>query len=222
MFKSVIYKEWLKTRWLLIALTLLGVLAMGIIFLKVQHAITFNGANQYWYLLLFQNLQYFKTVKFIPVVIGLLTALAQYIPEISSKRIKLTFHLPINENKIMLMMLAYGIFSLLISFAILFVVFIIVSNNFLPSEIVKTGVISVIPWYLAGFAAYFMGGLITLEAIWKYRVFYILASAAFIVFFFEPAIAGAYATLNVKLAVLTLLISLSLTFSAYRFRKGEM
>jgi hypothetical protein len=222
MIKSIVYKEWIKTRWFLLILIILGLLAVGNIFLKVQHYITFNEAHNYWYLVLFQNQQYFKGLKFIPLVIGLVIALVQYIPEITNKRIKLTFHLPINENKALLMMLGYGVGVLLLSFAILLVVFILLSQHFFGAEIVQSALISVTPWFLAGMAAYFLGALVVMEAIWKYRVAYFLASAAFILFFFEKGMAGAYAPLNWKLAVLTLLISLSLTFSAYRFRKGEM
>lgn len=222
MIKSIVYKEWIKTRWFLLILTAVGLLAVGNIFLKVQHAITFNEAHKYWYLVLFQNQQYFKGLKFIPLVIGLGIALVQYIPEITAKRIKLTFHLPINENKVLLMMLGYGIAVLLFCFALVFIIFTLFSQHFFGEEIVHAALVSVTPWFLAGFAAYFLTAMIVLEAIWKYRVFYFLASAAFILFFFEKGVAGAYAPLNWKLAVLTLLISLSLTFSAYRFRKGEM
>lgn len=222
MFKSIIYKEWIKTRWFLLILTALGLLAVGNIFLKVQHNITFNEAHKYWYLILFQGQLYYKSLKFIPLAIGLIIALAQYIPEITDKRMKLTFHLPINENKVLLMMLGYGLLTLLMSFALIFVVFVMLSYNSLPVEIVKPALSSIAPWFMAGLAAYFLGALITLEAIWKYRIAYVLAAAAFIMLYFEYSIAGGYAMINWKLVVLTVLISLSLTFSAYRFRKGEM
>lgn len=222
MLKSIIYKEWIKTRWFLLILTLLGILVVGNIFLKVQHNIVFMEAHKYWYLILFQGQLYFKSLKFIPLAIGLLIALVQYIPEITDKRIKLTFHLPIKENKILLMMLSYGLLALFLSFALMFVVFLSLSHHFLSVEIVSAAVTSILPWFLAGFAAYFLGALITLEAIWKYRIAYFLAASAFILFYLEPSIGGGYAMMNGKLIILTVLISLSLTFSAYRFRKGEM
>lgn len=222
MFKSIIFKEWIKTRWFLLILTLLGLVAVGNIFLKVQHNITFNEAHKYWYLILFQNQLYYKSLKFVPLAIGLLIAAAQYIPEITDKRIKLTFHLPVEENKVLLMMLAYGLAALLISYALIFVLFTALSHNFLPVEIVNPALSSIFPWFLAGLAAYFLGALVILEAIWKYRIAYVLASAACLMFFFESSIAGGYAMINGKLLVLSLAISLSLTFSAYRFRKGEM
>lgn len=222
MFKSVVYKEWIKTKWFLIILTFIGLLAVGNIFLKVQHNIAFNEANKYWYLILFQNHQFFKSLKFVPLFIGLTIALVQYIPEIMDKRVKLTFHLPINENKILIMMLGYGTISLLASYVLLFSLFTGLSNHFLATEIVNATIISVTPWFLAGFAAYFLAALIILEAIWKYRIAYFISTCAFILLFFEINIAGGYSPVNLKMTILTLLISISLLFSAYRFRKGEM
>jgi len=60
MLQSVVYKEWIKTRWFLLILLVLGLLVIGNMYLKVQHAITFNGANKYWYLVLFQNQIYWS------------------------------------------------------------------------------------------------------------------------------------------------------------------
>ena len=222
MFKSVAFKEWIKTRWFLIILALIGVIAVGNIFLKVQHNIAFNEASKYWYLILFQNHHYFSNMKFIPLFIGLIIAAAQYIPEIMERRIKLTFHLPINENKILIMMLGFGTISLLVSYALIFSVFVSLSNHFFAEEIVHAVIISVTPWFLAGFATYFLAALIILEAIWKYRVAYFITAAAFILLFFESSVAGGYSPVNLKMVILTSVISISLLFSAYRFRKGEM
>ncbi len=222
MFKSVVYKEWIKTKWFLIILTFIGLLAVGNIFLKVQHNIAFNDANKYWYLILFQNHHYFKSLKFVPLFIGLLIALVQYVPEIMDKRIKLTFHLPINENKILMMMLGYGFITLLASYALMFFAFVGLSNQVLPTEIVQATISSITPWFLAGFAAYFLVALVVLEAIWKYRIAYFVAASAFMLFYFESSIPGGYNLINLKLILLTIAISISLSFSAYRFRKGEM
>ncbi len=222
MFQSVIFKEWLKIRWFLIILSLIGIMAAGNVFLKVQHNIAFNEATKYWYLILFQNHQYFSNLKFVPLFIGLTIAAAQYIPEIVNRRIKLTFHLPINENKILIMMLGFGTISLLAIYAIMIFIFTGLSNHFFAKEIVQAATISVTPWFLAGFGAYFLAALIILEAIWKYRIAYFITTCAFVLLYFENSVAGGYGPVNLKMAVLTLLISVSLLFSAYRFRKGEM
>lgn len=222
MFKAVIYKEWIKTGWFLIILTILALLTVAKIFLTVQHNITFSDANNYWYYILFQSFSYESYLKFVPLVIGLTLASAQYIPEITDKRIKLTFHLPLKENNIMLMMLGYGVVSLLGSYLIIFLSFAVLSNIYFPAEVMNAAFINIAPWLLAGFVGYFMAALVILEAIWKYRAAYFVVGASFIMLFFESSMNGAYAPALPLLAIISILSSISLLFSAYRFRKGEM
>ena len=101
----MLYKEWLKIRWFLIGATITGLLVVAYLFLNTQRFITFQGANKVWYSILFLNMQYFSLLKYIPFLIAIGIGVAQYFPETINKRIKLTFHLPINENKILLMMM---------------------------------------------------------------------------------------------------------------------
>jgi hypothetical protein len=115
--------------------------------------------------------QYFGYLKYIPLVGGLLIAIAQYFPETINKRIKLSFHLPLKENKILLMMHAFGFGSLLVAYLAIFAVFVVFSASFFPSQIVNDAIISVFPWFLAGFTASFLVALIVLEPVWMYCFF---------------------------------------------------
>jgi hypothetical protein len=224
MWKSVIYKEWLKIKWVTLLFAIIGIFSVGNIFLKVQHDITFNGANNYIYNILFMGYQYFvySFFRFVPAIGALVIAIAQYFPETVNKRIKLTFHLPLNENKVLIMMMAFGTISLLATFLSIFLLFIGLSVIYFPAEIVITAAISVLPWFLAGFTIYYMAALIILEPVWKFRFLYLIVAAAFIPVYYEPAASGAYAPAILILIVLTALLSISLLFSGYRFRKGEM
>lgn len=222
MWKSVIYKEWIKIRWFLILFAALATLAVGYIFLKVQHNFKFNAANNYWYLIMFQGIQFFSYLKFIPITGALAISIAQYFPETVSKRIKLTFHLPINENKVLLMMMLFGTVCLLATYILLISVFYGLSTLYFPSNIIVPSLINITPWFLAGFAIYYFVALIVLEPVWKYRILYIVVAATFLPIFLESAPAGGYSPANSLLAVLIMVLSISLLFSGYRFRKGEM
>lgn len=222
MWKSIIFKEWLKVRWYLIGATLLLGVFVSYIFINVKHDITFQDANNLWYLILFKKYQFFGLIKYLPLLVGIGIAAAQYVPEIVSKRVKLSFHLPVNENKMLLMMLGFGNLSLLICFSIVFSIFIGLSNCFFAYEIVNEAIITIIPWLLGGIAAYSLVGLIVMEPIWMYKIFYLVVTSMFIPLYYERGITGAYKPVNLTLAIITLLISVSLLFSAYRFRKGEM
>lgn len=221
MFKSLIYKEWLKTRWFMAGFLLLGMLAVSLIFVKVQHDFKFYEGQNYWNSILFQGFKYYASFKFIPLVGGVILGISQYFPETVEKRIKLSFHLPMDENKILVLMMSYGIIALTAAFLCLFALFTTLSVIFFPQEIVFGAITSILPWFLAGYAAYFLIGLIVLEPIWRYRFIYSIISGFFITFYFQDAITSAYSTISIVLAIITIALSISLIFSGYRFRKGE-
>lgn len=222
MWKSILYKEWLKIRWIFLIVTITGIAAIISIFLTVKHDILFSGATNYWYSFLFMGLQYYQVVKYLPLAIGIAIGVGQYFPETVNKRIKLSFHLPVNEDKILITMMLCGTFTLLITLGSMFLLFWGLSAHYFPAEIVHASMISVTPWFLAGFVIYYFISLIVMEPVWKYWIFYALIGYSCITLFLESAVAGGYQPVIFKLTILTLLLSLSLLFSAYRFRKGEM
>ncbi|WP_297095382.1 hypothetical protein [uncultured Draconibacterium sp.] len=224
MWKSILYKEWLKIRWFAIIYAALGVLVVGNIFLKVQHDFEFSQAANYWYSILFQGNRFYEysLFKFLPLVGALVIAMAQYFPETVNKRIKLTFHLPLNENKALLVMMFFGAFCLLAIAAVIMLLFTLLSLAYFPAEIIQSALISVVPWFLCGFVVYFLTALIVLEPVWKYRFLYLLVAATFVPIYLQTAAAGAYSPALPLLIVFGVLLSVALLFSGYRFRKGEM
>jgi hypothetical protein len=166
--------------------------------------------------------QFFGYFKFVPLIGGLAIAIAQYFPETINKRIKLTFHLPLEENKMLLMMHAFGVSGLLLSYLLIFGVFMIFSSSFFPTQMTCDTLVSILPWFLAGLTAYFFVALIVLEPMWKYRFFYGIVGGFFITIYLQSPVTAGYGPANVGLFVLTAILSVSLLFSAYRFRKGEM
>lgn len=221
MWKSVFYKEWLKIRWFLMGYTLLGILAIGYLFLTLKHGFTFSGAKNVWNSILFMGYQFFSPFKYAPLLGGLTIAIAQYFPETVSKRIRLTFHLPIGENKVLLMMHAFGTVSLLCSFFVFFAMFAGFSLIYFPIQMVTDSLITIFPWLLAGFSAYFLGALVILEPRWMFRFFYSSVGGFFLTIYFKSSVTSAYGPANSGLFVLTAFLSIALIFSAYRFRKGE-
>nr|WP_320021798.1 hypothetical protein [uncultured Draconibacterium sp.] len=224
MWKSILYKEWLKIRWFAIIYAALGVLVVGNIFLKVQHDFEFSEAANYWYSILFHGNRFYEysLFKFVPLLGALAIALAQYFPETVNKRIKLTFHLPVNENKALLVMVLFGAFCLFAIAAIQVLLFTGLSLLYFPAEIIQSALISVAPWFLCGFAVYFLSALIVLEPVWKYRFLYLLVAVTFVPIYLQSAASRAYSPALPLLILPTVLLSVALLFSGYRFRKGEM
>ena len=222
MWKSVFYKEWLKVRWFIVGYTLLGVLGIGYLFLALKHNFAFTGGKNVWNAVLFQGYQFYSLFKYVPLIGGLAIAIAQYLPETVNKRLKLTFHLPLAENKVLLLMQAFGAGSLLVSFLIFGGLLSGFSLIYFPIEMVADIVITILPWLLSGFAAYFIVVLIILEPKWIFRFGYSVIGCFFLTIYFVSAGTAAYVPVNSGLLVLTALLSIAFVFPAYRFRKGEM
>lgn len=222
MWKSVFYKEWLKIRWFIVVYTLIGILGIGYLFLALKHNFAFSGGKNVWNAVLFQGYQFYSLFKYVPLVGGLTIAIAQYLPEIVNKRLKLTFHLPLAENKVLLLMQTFGAGSLLVSFLIFSGLLSGLSLIYFPIEIVTDSVIAILPWLLAGLAAYFILALIILEPNRVFRFFYLLVGGFFLTIYFASSATAAYAPVNSGLVVLTALLSIAFVFPAYRFRKGAM
>lgn len=222
MWKSIFYKEWLKIRWFIVGYTLLGILCIGYLFLALKHNFAFTGGKNVWNATLFQGHQFYSLFKYVPLAGGLVIAIAQYLPETINKRLKLTFHLPLAENNGLLLMQAFGAGCLLIAFLIFGGLFTGFSLIYFPIEIVADAIITILPWLLAGFAAYFIAALIVLEPNRVFRFFYSLVGGFFLTIYFASAGTAAYGPANSGLLVLTTLLSIAFVFPAYRFRKGEM
>ena len=135
---------------------------------------------------------------------------------------KLTFHLPLAENKVLMAMQAFGAGSLLISFLIFVGLFAGFSLIYFPIEMMTDSSITILPWLLAGLAVYFIVALVILEPNRFFHFCYSLVGGFFLTIYFASAVTAAYAPANSGLFVLTAILSIAFVFSAYRFRKGEM
>lgn len=222
MLKSICYKEWLKIGKIAIILFIVGMLIIAGIYLTVRHDLVLSDAEKIWDMVINQKYLYFSIFKFFPLIFGLLIGVAQFIPEIMEKRIKLSLHLPLNEEEVILKMVAFGMGTVITVFLALFLFFYGWGLVYFPFEIVKMASLTVLPWFLSGLAVYFLAAYIILEPIWKYRIFYMISAAVFVSIFYKSNVAGAYGPSITMLVLCILMASLSSIFSIYRFRKGEM
>ncbi len=222
MLKSLLYKEWIKIRVVAVAALGISIVALANIFLKVRHDILFTDAANYWYSFLFRGASYFDILRYMPLLFGLAVALAQYVPEIVNRRIKLTFHLPMSENGVLIRMHLFGTAVLTLLLILTLGLFSAGSAIFFPANIVKASVVTMLPWFMGGVATYFLVALILLEPVWLYRGLYTLIAAGYITFYYKGAAIEAYRPMLLPLALITILIGSVVLFSGYRFRKGEM
>jgi len=218
------YKEWLKTRFFVLAVLVLGLAAVAYIFLDVDSSVRQNGPFNYLMSVLYgipQGNYYIRIIRFLPLIAAVAIGFAQYVPEVLDKRIKLTFHLPMRNSRAIFLMLLYGFCAILMIYLFIFGAFFILNNHYFPWEETRAVLVSVTPWMLGGFAAYFMIALIAMEPRLIYQFLYALVAYFLVVQFYVGHEHGDTVRIIGKLAVLALMPAVGIFFSMQRFIKGE-
>lgn len=221
MFKSMIYKEWLKT-WAAIAclvLMLIGFTAYD--FLALAKNASLQGYGFLWsyavgkYSILVDNLIY------LPVICGLALAAAQFIPETYRKCLKLTLHLPMPQLRTVSIMQGYGLVVLLVFFTIQAASLGIFLGHYLVADIVWRILFSLLTWYCAGLCAYIWAGAIILEPAWRMRIFETVLMLALLSTFYLSSQMMGYSRGILPLATATTLAAFPLIhYSVRRFKDG--
>ena len=220
MYNAIIYKEWIKTRKII---GLLAIIFTGIglfSFMKTGEEIRSTGMVLFWETIIQKDVALFPYFEYLPLLAGFLLAVTQYVPELQFKRLKLTLHLPLPENRIVFTMLAYG-FSIVLAFVILTVPLLLLGLSLsFPSEIVWVSFGKILPWFLAGLASYLFTAWICLEPQWKQRILNAISGIAALSFFFIKAKSGGFLPF---IPYLVAFVIVAFSFSYYskdRFKEG--
>jgi len=220
MLRALFIKEWIKIRWILIGFFVVSLFSAAKLLLDIHHQIELMGAGNLWDIMLFNNFNPYRWMEYVPLVTGISIALAQFIPEVQHKRIKLSFHLPVNENRMLMRLTLMGNLFLLIIFLSELIIALVGITVVLPRKLIMDAFFTLAPWFLGGFTAYHLTIMVVFESTAIRRLLLILVAAAFITLFYQPATTGAYQPALPLLAILTLLTFFTHLYTAYRFRKG--
>lgn len=220
MIKAIFYKEWIKMRWfcLVAALFLAGFTAYAL--LRVQRVITFKGAAHIWEVMLEKEVVFVDILQYLPVLLGVLLALVQFIPEMTHKRLKLTLHLPFPQRKMILLMMGVGLAALAVLSAVQAFVLWCYFHTLLAPELVSRILLTSLPWYLAGLALYPLTVWVCLEPTWRRRVADILVAVGVCRLFFLSETPQAYDGMLPWLLALLLCVLFFPLLSVYRFKQG--
>lgn len=220
MIKAIFYKEWIKMRYFypLSALLLTGFTLYAL--LRIQRVITFRGVAHLWEVLLEKEVVLIDTLQYLPMLLGILLALTQFVPEMSQKRLKLTLHLPFPERRMILLMEGIGAGALTLLLLLQGVILWGYLTTVLPPELTARILLTALPWALAGLTLYLLTAWICLEPTWRRRIVNILIAAGIGRLFFLSDLPEAY---NGMIPWLVLLLAGSLFFpllSTWRFKQG--
>ena len=177
MNRMILYKEWLKTRWVLLGIVLVMAAITFYCFLNLTNVVQIRGAEILWETLVSKETVLTEFFRFVPAVAAALLALSQWLPEMQHKRLKLTLHLPYPQGKMILTMAANGLFLLSVLYAVQAGVCAPVFAQWIPAELIARILRTMAVWYLAGWAAYLFTSALCLEPTWRFRVPILLVSA---------------------------------------------
>lgn len=222
MTKAIIIKELLKTRrafWVCILLALFfTVYAM----LGINRVITTHGVEHIWLIMLMKDQTFIDSIKYIPLLCGLLIGLSQMMPEMQQNRLKLTLHLPCSSLKLLMTMLATGFTELTLIFLIQFVSIWIFYSGIIVAEMTWHVLMTSLTWYIAGYTAYFFATAVCLEGRWKRRILLALIGVGFATLYYLQPVPGAYNGYLPFAIIATLLLATLSYQSIIRFKQGQI
>lgn len=220
LLSGLLYKEWIKLKWPFVGSLFVALFSTAYVFLTLKHDLKFSTPAQHWNMILFFQFKYYKYLNFIPLVISFGMAIAQFYPEILNKRMKLSFHLPYNENKVLLYMVAIGFSAVFVVSLFQMSLFVGLSSIYFPREIVFHASISVATWLLASWFVYFWTSMVVIEPSWTRRISSISIGLICLFLFMESGGMGVHLPAFFYYLIIIILSFLTILYSGWRFRKG--
>lgn len=218
---AIFYKEWIKTRWYLLLALLVTLGFAGYSMLRINRVVGMKGADHLWEVMLSRDVVFVDLLEYIPLLVGVLLALVQFIPEMHRKCLKLTLHLPYPQLRMISLMLLYGLLTLSACFVANYLLMTVYLQGILAPELYLRILLTALPWYLAGIAAYLFIAWICLEPTWKRRVLNLVISLLLLRIFFLAPAPEAYNAFLPWLAIYTLLTASLSWLSVARFKVGK-
>lgn len=220
MYKALIYKEWLKIRWVFLISAGVFLIFLIRIALGLSYNMRLSEPTSVWYDIIFRHVQFYDPLLYLPILSGLLIGIAQFLPEISENRLKLTLHLPLKPNRVLLFMNLIGISSLLTIFMTSFIGLALITLYFFPQEILHTAIWTSLPWFVAGLVCYLAVTMIFVETRWIKRFLLVIITIGFMDMFLIRTYYSAYSQSIGYFFLISLTLSISILLSGHRFRKG--
>jgi hypothetical protein len=221
MLGSLLLKEWLKMKRFFVALILLNLGFCIKIFLDIRQQMHSEHAEMVWYQVIHIHTLLYQDIRYLPLVSGVILAISQFIPEINGRRMRISLHLPIDRNRMLLVCLAIGML-LFLSIAICDVGFIYCTLRlFFPLEVATSTFSTLAPWLIAGIFGYLGTVTILLESSLRRRIFLLLVFSTLITLCFNGFGYGWFTPALWYLGSLVPLMFFAVFESARRFQQGS-
>lgn len=224
MFKSLVFKEWLKLKWIFVGLVVLNCLVILNIYLNTANTLKVYSANAVLAKILAYEILIYADIMYVPLLSGLLLAVFQFFPEISQKRLKLTFHLPVRENILLVQMTLVGISLYLIIFITDIILLSIINLTFFPKELFYAMLVTTLPWYIGGLCAYFWIVMIFIEPNWTKKIVNFIVGYFVVSLYYAGVYGGSgfsrFEQSLIYFLILSILCGTIIFISSYNFKRG--
>jgi hypothetical protein len=218
LLKSIFLKEWLKIRWYWVVALLLNLGVLGYLFVDMRHQFQVEHSEMIWYWAFELRQLLYTTIKYIPAFTGALIAAAQFAPEMINGRFRLSLHLPVRNDLLVWSWVLFGaLMSGLIALMDAIGLYLIVAVWF-PHEAAVSAVLTAIPWFQAGWVAYFGVTLVLLEPQPLRRLTYLGLSLAYLALLYMEKGYQEYDRVSITFAVVGALFILAVILPAHRYR----
>ncbi|TYT74399.1 hypothetical protein [Desulfobotulus mexicanus] len=186
MLRALFYKEWIKLRWPIGILALLGFASLIQAGLGLRYLAAMKESADLWEgLILKQQMPYAGHLVF-PVVCGLVLGAAQWFPETRKRSLRLLLHLPLSEKILIPVVVGTGLLFVCLLAGLHGLGLIFIYSLRFPQEIV-TGILwAWFPHMLAAMALYCGAAMVLMETSWWRRIM----GACLVYFFFKMLSAG--------------------------------
>ena len=220
MIRALLYKECIKLRWFLLGLAVLSLLSCGNLFLMIRRMFESAPAIMWWTRLIQDGRLPYTSIRYNLILAGIVIAAAQYVPEVTKRRLRLLFHLPVTQTMAVYMMVATGLACVLVLGAIHLACLTAIVRTYFPPEAARSAVVTSIPWWMAGWIAYLGTALVLLEPAWWRRVAYTAASVFLTSLLMQGGRYDLYARVLWMYVGLAALFAVALQLPAYRVKRG--
>lgn len=221
MLKAIFYKEWIKSRNMVLLLLTIAVLLVIYTFINTAHMFRSQEAIALWLAVVDKDMPIVSQfVEWFLVIVAMLISAVQYTSEMVNKRFKLTLHLPMSESRIVGSLLIYGIVTTLAIQLFTTISLVAVLSFYYPLEFICAMLMQILPYALAGLATYLFVAWVVLEPIWKRRIINFIYATIAISSFILGSKGGDYIyCLPYLVAIVGVALACSF-FSTIRFKDG--
>ncbi len=160
---AVFYKEVIKTRYMMLLLFAANMLYMVWNFIVLRRLFMQDHSEVVWYRTVNLGQIPYDGMMFVPFITAVIYCIFQFLQEMRDGRIRIALHAPCDSSLVVLLHALFGMVFLTVIFACDALILYTSIINYYPPEVGVSALITILPWFIAGFYVYLGGAFVMLE-----------------------------------------------------------